>query len=225
MKTKNFLYACLVLLLFAGAVMCQKPADPPVKQTLTPEQVIEMKKAGVSDDVIKAMINGSSVPTAPDTTAGDPGVYAVVDGRPTFIASETFRREDINPATALFKGAVGQLKQHAILEGPSARIRLGRVAVFYFVGDESPNNLTLVRLEKKSSKRQVVVFRASPLGRSAGIEDSKKIKFASSQSGPRRWKIETSLEPGEYAFFAGLARLKEYEGAVLEGKAYTFGVD
>jgi hypothetical protein len=220
---KNFLYACLVPLLFAGAVMCQKPADPPTKQTVTPEQIIEMKKAGVSDEVIKALINASSVPATPEPT--DSGFYAVIAGQPALIASETFRREDINPATALFKGVVGQLKQHAILEGPSARVRLGRVAVFYFVGDESPNTLTLVRLEKKSSKRQVVVFKASPLGRSTGIEDSKKIKFSNSQAGPRSWKIETSLEPGEYAFFAGLARLKEYEGAVLEGKAYAFGVD
>jgi len=224
--TKSFAVAMFILVVFVSAFGQNKAAGVSV------DDIIRMKKAGVSDEVIKAVVasNGSATSAKSssnsDQTTREPGIYAGSQA----LTVETFQSEAFNAVKglgkAVFKGPFGGgATQKAIANGVSAQIRLSRTATFTFVGTEAPQSFKLVRLEKKSDKRQVVILKVSVTGRDTGFEDKKVIRFTSTPAGEKRWTVQLQLDPGEYMFFVGEVQLQEFSGASLRGTAYTFGVD
>jgi hypothetical protein len=203
----------------SDAVIIAQIKKRPQPFDLSPDQLLQLKNARVSDAVIEAMMPPSSAPaiTTPSvmTTASqgvaddpladhEPGIYVYYttrDGKRTLV--------EIEP-TVYSQGKGGgtfTYKWKAVVRSPHAAISTGdRNPTFYFYSEKqfgqslnhtafsgmpsTPHEFTLLQLHVKKDSRETVVMRVSGFGSlHTGAEDKTAFPFTFTKIRPGVYKV------------------------------------
>jgi hypothetical protein len=206
---------------------------------LSVDQLIELKNAGVSDRIIRAMLTQvpskkSSTPEVKDASVDHVSVkevgFYLIDKEPILLTSSAFTNQKASMVKLAATMGLGKVEQKASVQGASAKLRTDDRSpsfVFYAPEGVAATEYLLIRLDRKSDHREITVGRMNMLGASAGFEKKRIINFASTKVNARRWKItlDKPLTPGEYGFYPA-AGLQTVGSAVsMTGKLYEFGID
>ena len=205
---------------------------------LSVDQLLTLKNAGVSSEIIKAMMNpaaGSGAPAASGSaTAKDPnwpadipdelGLYTRTDGKVTRLEPEVVswkaRGRLMSFATS---GLVGDHK-NGVVKGRNSRYQVSMPAEVFIVVPEgaSANEYRCVNMRQKNKQRE---FRMSTAGTvMEGTADKNAVEFEAERVASRLYRIHlTELKPGEYGFVPPGAAMQASMGSV--GKIYSFGVE
>lgn len=205
---------------------------------LSPDQMIELKSAGVSDKVVQTMLDPtkSDAPAAAAAGAAKPasdmpdemGVYMKRQGETTW--SEVMP-EVVNWKTGgvmkswASNGIVkGDINGH--LNGKTSQTTASTTTQFMIVAAEGVaiTEYQLLKLRENSDNRE---FRSTTGGvfHSSGGASRDLIQFQGKKVSPRHFLIELSstLKPGEYGFLPPGA-VASTNAAGSTGKVYTFKV-
>lgn len=213
----------------------------------TPE-LVELKKAGLSDMVVRYLLDPSQAwsPPAPappqptkdaaqgaasaqpakhfpkDEYAGvippDPGLYRILNGNPVSM--------DLKILLAAGGGGLGVLKKSKILGylvGPEAQTRLTDPSPHFYLRlapGKAIEEIVLVSLEQKADRRelQAVSTGAKPEFRPDTITQFNAVEVA-----PLLFRVvPAKLEPGEYMFLQ-IGSAEPPKG--ISGKGFDFGLD
>jgi hypothetical protein len=227
---------------------------PKVKQNgkvfdLSPEELLDLKKAGVSDSVVRYLLDPTqpyALPVAPTPaspaaappkpsgpakqyppdalaakTPWEPGLY--------HFQNDTLEGIDIKLLLGEVNGAgVGKLlkmkgKVIAYLVGPASRTRIKEAEpVFYMRLPEGKGieEVVLVAFEQKKSRREIEM---GPAGPKQELKGEAMRQFDPLEVGPRLFKLNPGkLAKGEYIFFL-LGSADPPKGS--QGKGYDFGIE
>jgi len=218
---------------FSSATIISKIRSTEGKYDVSIAGMTALKKEGVSEEIMQAMIeaNSKSTSTSYSEVGGTLvvsssnrrlGIYWAkeVNGKIDFIQVEptVFRK---TKAGGFFKSAItygiAKTKARAVFPGADSMMQIesGR-PVFYFYTNESPKNYSLVKLEEKKSDRRIVISEGNAFSYETGISDAAIVQFEIQKIEEGVYKVipTTNLLPGEYAFFYGAD----------DSKAYDFGI-
>jgi hypothetical protein len=215
---------------------------------LNTEEVLELKKVGVSDNVIKYLLDPSqpyapqppapaepatvqpSKPSGPVTqypadpnsgrVGADPGLYYFLQNVPLKVDIKMLLGAQQGPGLA--KIFMKKARAVPYLVGSSAKTRITETSpTFYMHLPEGKNieEVVLVTLSRKSDRREVEM---EP-GAKEGLDAGSMRPFDSLEVAPRLFKITTSkLGKGEYLFFL-VGSAEPPKGNY--GKGYDFGIE
>jgi hypothetical protein len=199
---------------------------------LNPDELVELRREGLSESVIKILLDPAApyTPPAPpaitapakkypaDSFAGavptDPGLY--------FFAGNTPSAVDIKLLLGMHKGKVLKSKAIAYLAGPAAKLRIkAGKPVFYLRMPEGKeiSDVILISLLGKDDRRELDGLPGSK----GGLNADNVVQVDHLEVGAKLFKLSPpALDEGEYLFFfAGSA--EPDKGTY--GKGYDFGVD
>ena len=221
---------------FGPAMIVSKIKSTPGRYDTSISAIDALKKAGITDDIIMAMMDSTSkssnTVSASATTVGNSTVFTTSSRRlGIFYAKDTNGKTDLVEveATTFRKAHVGgmftsaltygikKIKEKVIFSGANAQLQVDSgTPVFMFYVNESPKNYSLVRLDQKKGQREIIVSEANIFGADAGIKDSVvvPIKIDKVEDGVYKVTPSGTLAAGEYAFFFGAE----------QNLAYDFGV-
>ena len=218
-------------------------------------KLLKLKRAGVSDVVIRAMIDSThSTGTA---IAGDPatanpsnlqtgkglvqiskatevGFYLLQGETPIQISARSFTTQKAGGGLTVLKmvGTAGlsKVKQKAVLRGSHARIRTTQERpqfLFYAPESFSPADYLVVRFEQKRGKREVIVGGMGALtGVSVGFEDDTIMSFSHKKLATRKYLVDLANDLDPGEYCFYPAGGLEVAGAVnATGRLYDFGID
>jgi hypothetical protein len=220
---------------------------------LSTDALIALKKGGVSDDVVTAMITKTTQSAhAPADTASPilPGIY-YCKGTPcalTELEASVYSQTKSGSGmlTALSYG-IAKTKMKSTLSGSEANLQIEEKSpVFYFYFDpgssnnfgtteghpfwftsvSSPNEFLLVKFAITKKSREVVTGSWNEYaGISSGIDDKNKVAFKYEKLSKGVYKVyfEKPLKSGEYSFMYAGSSGGANGGAPLQ-KVYDFGI-
>jgi hypothetical protein len=210
-----------------------------------------LKEAGVSDAVIKTMINPVPAPATTVVTTATPvtmdpslpppevGVY--------WKNGTKFVRVDGQAVTNTKAGGKagsfftnGMRNQHwdATIAGPQSKnvVQERRPTFYFYVPDGSDSSdYVLISLNKKSDHREFQIGSFGGItGGKSGVKQDKEHAFHTDHVGIRIYKVtlDMDLKPGEYAFFMGTGQGNTMAGAhggnrsggAASGRVYDFSI-
>lgn len=207
---------------------------------LSVDQLLRLKEAGVSSEIIKTMINpaigtGSSSssgtataeerdPRWPADIPNELGVYTKFDGRTSYIEPEVVTWKARGKLMAIATRGLGGNHQNGVVNGPRSRNQVSMPLEVFIVVEEgtSANEYRCVSMRSKANQRE---FRFETSGAiNAGSADKNLIEFHAERISARLYRIElTELKRGEYGFIPPGAALGGVRGAA--GRIYSFGVE
>jgi hypothetical protein len=216
---------------------------------LSTEELVELKKIGLSDNEIKFLLDPSlpyapppppvppvtNRPDAPLVPAGpvkqypqdantsrvppEPGLYRVEDEAPLKIDLKLL-------LGAEEKGGLGPLKKGKVVSyivGSRSKTRIKEPApVFYLRLAEGKGieEVVLMALDRKNDRRELEI---GPSGKKQEFKAEAMRAFDSLETGPQLFRITTAkLGPGEYIFFQ-VGSAEPPKGSY--GKGFDFGID
>lgn len=205
---------------------------------LSVDQLLALKKAEVSSEVIKAMINpnaGSSAtaddaraeaedPNWPPEIPNELGLYTKVEGEITQLEPEVVTWKVRGKLMAVATRGFGGGHQNGVVRGRNSRYQVSMPLELFIVVPEgtSANEYQCVSMRQKERQREFRIMTAGIV--KAGTADKNFVFFEADKVVSRLYRIElTQLEPGEYGFVPPGAALQSSKGSV--GKIYSFGVE
>ena len=231
----------IVALVEAGLgedVIVEKLRQNATRFDLSIDQLLALKKAGVSSEIIRTMMNpavgsgataavASTKPRDPNWPPGIPdelGLYTKVKGKMTQLEPEVVtwkaRGKLMAVATRAFAGA----HQNGVVRGRNSRYQVSMPLELFIVVPEgtSANEYQCVSMREKERQREFRIMTAGIL--KAGTADKNFVFFNAEKVASRLYRIQlTQLEPGEYGFVPPGQTLQSSKGSV--GKIYSFGVE
>lgn len=171
------------------------------------------------------------------------GIHVRADGIPlTFLEPTSYTAgRTSNALGAALSGGLSKAKMKSSVSGAEASIRFADpYPEFYFIFEQrgatlsnsnqwwsqltSPNQFTLVRLEKKESRREVTTASMGAFSAQSGTEDKAIVAFTLTRLKPGVYRVvpRGALIPGEYAFFPASMGGGGTAGANM---LFDFGVD
>ena len=211
-----------------------------------------LKANGVSDAVIKQMINPSSggatviatasaTPMTVDPNLPPPEVGVYWKDRANFVMLQGQALTNTKAggkAGSLFTNGMRNQHWDATIEGPTSKnvVRERHPMFYLYVPDGSDAaDYVLIKLNKKSDHREFQVGSFGGItGGKSGVKKDKELAFKADHVGVRTYKVtlETDLKPGEYAFFMGTgtgatmagARGGNRSGGNATGRIYDFSI-
>lgn len=216
---------------------------------LSPEEIIELKKLGISDLILKYMVDPGYIPPAPAPPARteaaappppparpanqypadryaskvpqDPGLYRFPGDTPAKVEAQILLGTQLG--AGLGKVLMKKGKSIAYLLGPSAKTRIKDItAVFYLRLPEGKaiEDIVLVALNRKSDRRELELGAPGPKQQ---IKPEVRRAFDFVEVGPNLFRITTTrLAKSEYLFFQ-LGSAEPTKGSL--GKGFDFGID
>jgi hypothetical protein len=194
---------------------------------LNPEELVELKKQGVTDTVVKFLLDPSQPYLAPkagseppkhypdDANASkvppEPGLYYVSREQPVAIDIRVLLGQKVG-------GKKGSTVAYLI--GPAAKQRV-KQTLFYLRLPEGKaiEEVVLVVLDRRQGRRELDLGRDSK----EEIKPNSVRQFENIEVGARLFRVTTpKLQPGEYLFFL-IGSASPAQGSF--GKGYDFGVD
>jgi hypothetical protein len=203
---------------------------------LTPDDMLQLKNAQVSNQVIEAMAGPallvvraadanslSNHTTARPSIPGEPGMYIAKGPDNTKIIGQvlTFNRT----GSLLVHNVTFGIKarhENVQLLGPHAQVVVGGLPVFYFIPVKQEadagldaGDLVLIKLEEKPERRQFEIDAKGAWRASEGISITHQVGLIRSEAAPGVYKVMplSALARGEYAIY-----LRRGEGL----KAYVY---
>lgn len=219
---------------FSESVILAKIRSSQTKFDTRTDALIALKKAGVSEKVMQAMVSGGAPPalSTPAVPAPAGAMAAVPPGNrrgPIYHLSGGKQVEmigmtgDIETSRAPFSGR----KTELVLAGNKAKYRTTDRQPVFLTSSE-PADVPLVRLDPGKKDRNLRISGSSYIGPHAGSvsqkgirsEDRVDVEAERDQRGFFRIRPRAPLPPGEYAFV-----LLRSSGTMPNGTLYDFGVD
>ena len=195
-----------------------------LKRANVPDAVIA---AMVNRSKSPVMANGGMDNANPDPMAPhSPGIY-LLDPRNggqmhRIDATVSNQTKTSNILGYAFTYGLSSAKVKTVIPNPSARVQsVGEHPTFYFffnqssslasltdfstgfsIGASSPNEFSLVRLERKGDHREVVIGSLGFASAKSGISDKARVDFSYDDIAPGVFRVTPSMDlrPGEYGF-------------------------
>jgi hypothetical protein len=208
------------------------------------DAMIALKKAGIGDRVISAMVsknanpNGpapaaAAVPGGPATPAGIPagvtdvGVYSLnASGGYDDVPSEVVNYKTGGVLKGMASGGLIKGDLNGNINGPSSKLKMNSPATFiiYVMEGQSPNDYQLLRLRANSNSREFrsktggIVHQSSGASRDMVDFDAKKIA-------PRIYQVvlPVSIGKGEYGFLPPMT-MNSGSNLASSGKIFSFTI-
>ena len=223
---------------FSESVILAKMRSSQTKFDTRTDALIELKKAGVPEKVMQAIVSGGAPPASSAAAASAPAASAPAIAAP---APQGGRRGpiyhlsggkqveligtsgDIETSRAPFSGR----KTELVIAGNKAKYRTtDRQPVFLTTAD--PADVVLVKLDPGKNDRNLRISGSSYVGPYAGsvsqrgIRSEDRVDFEAErdQRGFTRIRPRGPLAPGEFAFV-----FSRTSGTMPSGALYDFGVD
>ncbi len=197
---------------------------------LNAEELVELKKQGVTDTVVKFLLDPSQpyLPPAPSKDGSQPSKHYPDDVNATKVPPEPglyyfFGEQPVAIDLKILLGQkVGGKKGSTVayLIGPAAKQRV-KQSIFHLRLPEGKaiEEVVLVTLDRKEGRRELDLGRDSK----QEIKPRSVRQFESTEVGARLFRVTTpQLLPGEYLFFL-IGSASTAQGNF--GKGYDFGVD
>ena len=214
------------------AIVIAKIKGTATKFDLKTDSLVNLKKAGVSDKVLEAMVAAGSVTAAPTTAMPAPPAPAVAAGSIKNqdviyqLVGEKYVELFATSANLETNMAFFQSKSEVVLEGKKARYRISDKQPV-FLSTYSSTDAPLVRLKQGDchDDRNLKIGSGAfmPFGgtQKMGVRNEDKIPINIERDARGFYKVTPAspLPPGEYGFI-----LATGFGAG-SGKIYDFGVD
>ena len=215
------------------------------------EALKTLKAEGVSDAVIKAMINPTAGPTVVAASGSTPmtldpnlpppeiGIYWKDRANFVLIHGQALSNAKAGgKAGSLFTNGMRNQHWDATIDGPTSKnVVRERHPSFYFYVPEGADaaDYVLIKLNKKGNRREFQVGSFGGItGGKSGVKNDKKVEFKAEHVGIRTYKVALNeeLKPGEYAFFMGTGESNTMAGAhggnrsggFATGRIYDFTV-
>ena len=227
-----------------------------LKEAGVPDAVVQALMKPASGGQPSAVSSETSLPADPNDPEAphDSGIYLLHNDRdstrtmtPLEPAAFTASKGGgfLNRFTSHMTGGIVSAKDKAVLAGGRSSIRAERSPTFYFYFADtapalgrtsifggnitSPNQFVLLKLESKRSTRETVVLEKSVGGGASGTDTDAIVTFKTERLRPGVYQVTMpqGLEPGEYAFLAGLGIggiTAEMLGAAAPLHIFDFGV-
>lgn len=213
-------------------MIISKIESSPCKFDLSTNSLIELKKAGVRDEVIEAMMDkskGEKIATEKSETNKLEGKVSQVEiiNHPYYYneASSTLKpleKTVSSISTKYIALGYGGVRFQYEIQGEASSIRLSQAESVSFLinttGTTLPE-LVLYKVKPEKGKRNAVAMQAKALGGMKSGDNVMVFNTASVSNGIYKITPAQKLEPGEY-FFAG----KPVTGSTTID-VYTFGID
>src|SRR5262245_52828149 len=221
---------------FSEGVILAKMRSSQTKFDTRTDALIELKKAGVPEKVMQAIVSGGAPPASAQAAAASAPALAMAapspqGGRrgPILHVSGGKQVEligtsgDIETSRAPFSGR----KTELVIAGNKAKYRTAdRQPVFLTSAD--PADVVLVKLDPGKNDRNLRISGSSYVGPYAGsvsqkgIRSEDRVDFEADrdQRGLTRIRPRAPLAPGEFAFV-----FTRTSGTMPQGVLYDFGVD
>lgn len=222
------------------SVILAKIRSGPTKFDTRTEALIALKQAGVSENVMSAILGGGTPPAraaAPPAASYPAGAVVVVPAPasqrakgPVFHVSGGKQVELIAASGGIESSSVPyNRKTELVLAGNKASYRTSDRQPT-FLSTTEPSEMPLVRLDPGKNDRNLKISSSTRMGPYAGSssqrgirsEDRIDVSAERDQQGNFRIRPRAPLPPGEYAFV--LTRSSS-SGARPMGMVYDFGVD
>ncbi len=205
---------------------------------LTIDQLLALKKAGVSSEIIKTMMNpgagtgptvvgaapGATDPNWPAEIPEELGLYTKVEGRVTHLEPEVVTWKVRGKIMGVVTRGLAGGHQNGVVRGRNSRYQVSMPLELFIVVPEgtSANEYQCVSMRQKENQREFRVLTAGIV--KAGTADKNFVFFDAEKVASRLYRIElTELGPGEYGFVPPGQNLQSSKGSL--GKIYSFGVE
>ena len=205
---------------------------------LSVDQLLMLKRAGVSSEIIKAMLNpndGSGATSgSADTETRDAnwpaeipdelGIYTSIKGDTTQLEPEVVTWKYRKKIMAVATAGLGGGHVNGIVRGRSSQYRVSLPLKLFVVVPEgsSANEYQCVNMRQRERQREFRIIKGGIV--KTGTADKNFVFFNAEKIASRLYRIEfTQLERGEYGFVPPGSALHSSKGSV--GKIYSFGVD
>ena len=201
---------------------------------LSTDDMLELKKAGATSAVLKAMMNPNPNP-APSQSAGSPsaqpsdlpdeqGVYIRIRGEWQAVVPEIVNMRTAGALGHAFSAGIAKAKMKGDVQGSKSKLQLAAPVEILIKCAEgiSPAEYQILQMEEKGERRE---FEAMQIG------------FASAQTGARKGIVEAKFDKVSKATYkTTLSNLKKGEYGILPpgaatsattasaGKVYAFGI-
>jgi hypothetical protein len=201
---------------------------------LSTEELVELKKQGLSDNIIRFLLDPTQpyTPSPPPVAAtAQPAKKYPEDSLATLTPSEpglylfnakTPSKVDLKVMLGIHKGKLLKGKSIAYLAGPSAKLRVRTTKpIFYLRLPEGKeiSDVVLISLLQKGDRRELDGIP----GLKTGLNPDDVWPFDQVEAGPKLFKLTPpALTGGEYLFF--LVGAAEPDKGTF-GKGFDFGVD
>jgi hypothetical protein len=222
---------------FSESVILAKMRSSQTKFDTRTDALIELKKAGVPEKVMQAIVSGGAPPAsapaaaasaapasamaAPAPQGGRRGpIYHVSGGKQVELIGTS---GDIETSRAPFSGR----KTELVIAGNKAKYRTADRQPVFLTSAE-PADVVLVKLDPGKNDRNLRISGSSYVGPYAGsvsqkgIRSEDRVDFEAErdQRGFTRIRPRAPLAPGEFAFV-----FTRTSGTMPQGVLYDFGVD
>ena len=205
---------------------------------LSVDQLLQLKTAGVSAQIIKTMLNPTDTPTpAPggaNTSDEDPnwpaqipkelGIYANMDGKITQLEPEISRWRKGGRLLGAVTYQLAGNYLNGIVRGLHSPYRVSIPFEVHIVVPEgrSANEYQCVSMQQKKQQRTFRIATENII--KEGSADKNFVFFKAEKIASRLYRIELNqLEPGEYAFVPPDTAIEADGGGI--GTIYSFGVE
>ena len=221
---------------------------------LSTEQMIDLRKQGVSSAVIAAMLSNKpaaqpmSLDSPDPSVPHPPGVYLLTG------SGDTAKMQRIDPTVSnqaktggilgyALTGGLASASIKVVIQQEVARNRGTSSPQFYFFFDEasnattnsswasgmntvvtSPAEFTLIKLTRKSGRREARVGSMNIAGAKTGVMDKDRLPFEHRLVRPGVYQVNVQqvLAPGEYGFIFSIAG--GGSGGAMTARIFDFGV-
>ncbi len=202
----------------------------PGAYTVTPDTLVDLKKQGVSDQLLAAMAaKGSSAPAPASTAAAssyedmDTGVYYKVKGDWTEIPSETVNWKTGGVLKSFASNGIVKGDVNGHLNGSTSKTAINTPLEFIIKAPDNAEatDFQLVHLHANSNNREFRTMTGGVFHQSGGASKD-AIEFQQTKIAKHVYRVilPTDLAPGEYAFLS--PGLSNSTASGSTGKAFTF---
>ena len=203
---------------------------------LSVDQLLELKTAGVSAQIIKTMMNPIPLPApgGANTSDEDPnwpaqipkelGIYANLDGKITQLEPEISRWRKGGRLLSAVTNKIAGNYLNGIVRGLHSPHRVSIPFEVHIVVPEgrSANEYQCVSMQQKKEQRTFRISTDNII--KEGSADKNFVFFKAEKIASRLYRIELNqLEPGEYAFIPPDTAIEADGGGI--GTIYSFGVE
>jgi len=214
---------------------------------LSTDGLINLKKAGIDDDIVHAMLEAKSgkIISSPSSSSdggggnADPNDPMSSHGYGIYLFEE---RDGNRKMTQLAPNVSAQNrtgKTKANLPGTAAALQIkDSRPVFYFYLDvksgglntasgipSTPNEFAMIRFNVRSDNREVTIAKGNAFGGKGGLSDEYVVQFEATDMGNGIFKItpKMDLKNGEYGFYL-INSGNSNTGSAVGSKFFDFGV-
>jgi hypothetical protein len=193
----------------------------------TPQTLILLKNAGVSDGILSSMLSGGAPKAAPsesDKVPKEVGIYWVKDGNPSEVGAEVVNFRTGGVGKMILTDGLDKGHTNGVVNGPHSKTQALNPAQFIIVTYEgvTASEYLLVRLDKKNDRREFRQETGGVFHKSSGAGRN-EVGFDAVKLAPRTYRVKLgNLTAGEYGFLPPIG--PENRTASANGRIYSFSI-